>query len=438
MSAQPGIQDDDGTFNRQVLDEIEEAVEQRAQEELGENVDLSQGSPIKQLLDVAIYEHEYTWQVLEDVYYAAYYGHAYEDQLDSLLALTQFQRLQRRGATGEVEFATRVANDERVNIPEGTEVATRETDDRPSIPFRTTEPAYLPAGSGATGGVPVRSCTPWECDVDVEWLGVETNVAAETITKFITPIEGVDTVTNPRPTGAASREQGYAYIEGRDRETDAEFRRRFEQQLGADAAASLDALRASALQLSGIRNADIEENTSMNDLTENGGLPPKSFRLTVLGGAHNDDIAQMITDTRSAGIESYGDATGESVTDDGEIREESFDWANEIGVYIEIDVTHDDNYPHDGNLRVENNVIDHIGGEDASGTTHPGLGMGEDVIYDLVHNEAMKVPGVWRVDVYLGAVPNPTGTSDIEIETLDTAMTSHDDVAIFNTVEERP
>lgn len=432
-----GVQDDDGSFQQETVEEIEQRFKDRAKDELGEDIDLSQGSPIKQLIDVVVLESEHVGQLLEDVYYSAYYGHAYEEQLDKLMALTQFDRIPRRGATGEVTFRTQTANNSDVIIPEGTRVATYETEDRPSIPFKTLEPARLPAGAGAVSDVPIRACAPWETDLGEQWLGEETNVAAGTIEKFQTPVTGVDHVTNPNPTGDQDREKGYSYIAGRDRETDAEFRQRYENEMGTNAAASLDALADSVAALDGVQNTDIEENVTMEDNRPSGGLPPKSFRLTVLGDLPNDVVAQEIVETRSAGIRSYGDASGTATTDDGTERTEHWDWANEVPIYVDVSVVHDDNFPGDGSLEIENNIISYIGGDTAEGEHYMGLGMGEDVLYDMVFKEAVNVSGVWQVDLEIGKSDQTGATSDLHIAELDTAMTYSDQINVFTEYKEK-
>lgn len=431
-----GIQDDDGSFQQETVNEIEQRFIDRAKDELGEDIDLSQGSPLKQLIDVVILEDEYIWQLLEDVYYSAYYGHAYEEQLDKLMALTQFSRIPRRGATGEVTFTVQTANQEDVIIPEGTRVATYETEDRPSIPFKTEETVRFPAGAGSVSNVPVRACEPWETDLDEEWLGAETNVAAGTIEKFQTPVSGIDHVTNPNPTGDQSLEKGYSYIEGRDRETDEEFRNRYESEMASNATASLDALADSVDAIDWVRNTDIEENVTMTDNRSSGGLPEKSFRLTVLGDGPADEIAQKIVETRSAGIESYGDSSGVGTTIDGTLREESFDWANEVPIYVNVTVTHDSEFPSDGSLRVENNIIEYIGGEKANGDTVNGLGMGDDVVYDMIFKEAMDVQGVWSVDLSIGKSSDGLGTNDLGIFGSDTAMSASADINVFTEYKE--
>lgn len=438
MSVKEGVQNDDGTFVRSTLDEITERKKQKAIELYGPDVDLSQGSPVKQIIDTSAHGHERLWKVMESVYYSAYYDEAHGTQLDKLLSVAQINRRPRRGATGVVNFSTLSSNDTDVVIRQGTKVSTHSTEDRPPIPFKTTEPARLEAGSSTVTAVPVRAAEPWETDLDPEWLGEETNVAAGTIENFQTAVRGIDHVTNPYPTGDASREHGYSFIKGRDRETDREFRNRFEKLFGSEAWATLDAIEKNLLALDGALNVGMEENTSMQDNSdsETGGLPPKAFRATILGDLPARDVADTIFDRRPAGIQSWGDESADAIDDSGDLHTERWDWAEDTHIYVEVDVTHDENYPQDGNLKVENAVVEEIGGETVDGEEFVGTGMGEDVIYDIIHSECMAIPGVWRVNVRMGIYADDLNPTDVAIQDKHTAMTDYTDVSVFN--EEKP
>ena len=441
LSQTVGIQEDDGSFQRKTFADIEADILAKAREEFGEDVDLSQGSPIKQLLDVVIYEHERTWKLLEDLYYSSYYEDAYDTQLDKILSLAAMDRIPRRGATGEVTFSVNVANTTDVTIERGTVITTKPTDEKPAIPFKTTEVALLPAGESHVSGVSIRAVEPWEDEADIatDWLGDETNVAAHTITEFRGGIDGVDHVTNPNPTGASDFLGGYDYVRGRDRETDAEFRNRYESSFGENGAATLDNIRATVESLPEVETAAIEENVEME--TDARGLPPKSFRVTALPTEddYSDEIARAIGQaSRSAGIESYGEVPGQWTSADGVTRTEWFDRAEERLVYVQADVTHDGTFPDDGNKRVERAIIEYIGGETTDGTAYEGVPLGEDVIHDLVWKAAMSVQGVWMADVYLDRYDPPTTTNTVGIDDMEVAKTSPGAISVSTTEQQRP
>lgn len=434
-----GIQDD-GSFERKYLDDIQASLLERAQAEFGDDVDLAPGSPHRQLIDLATLELADLWQELEGTYYAAYFPDAVGIQIDRILALAGVSRLERRGATGEVTFTASSAPVDPISIPEGTRVATPETETKPSIPFRTTASATIPAGATNVTQVPIRALEPWETAVDRQHLGNSTNVGANTITQILDPIAGVAEVTNPLPTGqSGTRADGseYNFVAGRDRETDAELKARYENSLGLGGNATLMGIRAAVYNVEGVTGADIEENTSMNDNTGTGGLPPKSFRVTTVGGADND-IAQAITETRSAGIQPYGSVTGTATLEDGSTYTAGFDRAVEIDIYVDVTVTVDSTFPDDGATRVENNLIRYIGGTTTGGANYTGTEIGEDVLYDMVFSASMNVEGVFGVDLTMGTTAAPTGTTDIVIDGQQVARTDPANINVTVTVSERP
>ena len=427
-----GVQTDDGTFQRKHYDEIETDIEEKARDEFGDDVDLSQGSPIKQLLDVSSLEDERLWQVLEHLYYSAYYEDAFGAQLDKILSLANIERRPRQGASGVVVFRVNQPNADTVTIPQGTRVTTHETTARPAIPFKTLDVGTLQTGTTSTDRIPIRALEPWETDLAAEWLGNQTNVAADTITRMPSPVAGVDSVSNPYPTGATNENIGFDFVSGRDPETDAQLRQRWENSLGSDGKASLNAIRAAVRSVPTVEDVAIEENTSMVDETGTGGLPPKSFRVTVLGGGNNE-VAHAIMDTRAAGIESYGDTSGQSTTNDGVTRTEYFDRADRVGIFVHADLYVGEEFPENGNLLVENAIIEYIGGETVEGDQYIGLGMGENVVYDQVFKRAVNVQGVNRLDLTYGTVAPPASTADeLEIGEKEAAETGGGSITVTN------
>ena len=430
---------DDGSFRPKDVADIQDSLLTTARQEFGSNIDLSPGSPPRQLIDIATIELADVWHSLEGTYYATYFEDAFGVQLDRILALAGVGRLPRRGATGEVIFGTGGDDaSQDIDIPRGTEVTTQREGDQPPIPFKTTESAVIPRGSSQSTEVPIVALEPWETDVDESWLGEETNVAAGTITRIGTPIAGVREVTNPLPTGdSGERDDGttYSFRIGRDRETDAELKTRYQNSLASGGKASLEAIRSNVYNAdSSVRGAAIEENNTPQDNTDSGGLPPKSFRVIVLGG-QDQNIAQALVETRSAGIESYGDNSATATLDDGSEYVENFDRATEQTVYVDITLSADDTFPSSGEQRIRDNIIRYIGGVTSSNTDYAGTDIGETVWHDIVFGAVMNVQGVYQADVYLGTSPDPTASDDLSIASDEIARTSSDNITIDATVE---
>ena len=415
-----GVQDD-GTFERKHIDDVQESLVNKLQQEAGENIDLTQSSPVKQLLDTVALEVAGLWEATEENYYATYYEDAFGTQLDKLLSLAGMSRIPRRSATGEVEFRTNTPNEADKTIPKGTEVTTKATDTKPAIPFQTVAEATLPKGETSVV-VPVEGKKPWQTDVEETWLGSETNVAPDTITELTEPISGVDAVTNPTATGDTAA----GFVEGRDRETDAEFKLRYENTFAKSGDATMDAVRSEIFNAAAdIVNVHMEENVTMTDNTDSGGLPAKSFRATVLGGSP-DEIAQAIFDSRPAGIRSYGDRSGTAETVDGVTKTEQFQRATQVDVYADVTLDTTNTFPSDGATRVADNVVHYVGGIDSADLSISGTEIGEAVVYDQVFAAIMRVTGVREVDLTLGTSDDPTGTSNLSVGQTEVARTDLD------------
>lgn len=419
--------ENDGGFDKKTAPELSEDQRQALQSELGSDVELRPNSPLRKMVEVISGELGRLWNATEDVYFASAYEDARGQQLDKLLALAGYQRRRLLPATGEVEFSRSTPAPDDITIPAGTVVTTQRTQTRPRIPFETTQDVLLQQGDSSVTA-PIEALKPWQTSLDDQWLGAHTNVAANTIVRFDSPVSGVDSVTNPDPTGDTT--QGYQ--EGRDRETDAEFKLRYESTLASEGTATVEAIRASVLDMDEIISASVEENTTINDNTGSGGLPPKSFRVTVLEDATvpDDDIAQTILDNRPAGIESYGSEQGTGTLEGGYSSTEYFERASQVDIQADITVTTTDSYPSDGDTQMEDRIIRYIGGTSSTGLEYGGLGIGENVVYDQVFKRVIEGVGIQEADLQIAEVGNTLGSSNISIGNLEAALIASGDITI--------
>lgn len=418
MATDYGIQDD-GSFRRKHVDEVEEDTVRELKNRLGEDVELRQRSELKQIVDTMAIEFALQWQALEDVYFDTFFEDASGEALDKQLALAGFTRLPQRSATGEVKFTTDSAASDDVQITAGTVVTTEETETTPAIPFETTEPVTLAAGTTSVTA-PIEALKPWQTDLDEEWLGEETNVAANTITQFDSPVAGVDAVTNPLPAG--DPDEGFQV--GRDRETDPEFKLRYQNSISGSGAATLRAIESAVFAADQrIQSVDVEEvRDSAND--------DYGVRITVLApGVPDDVIAQAIFESRAAGLESFGAESGQA-EDDGLTSTENFDRAVEKSITVDVSVTTSDTYPADGNESIQDRIIRYIGGEDSSGVSFPGLGVDEDVIFDQVKRRALEERGVIEATVEIAESGNALGSANITVPDGEAATTSTTEVTV--------
>lgn len=168
------------------------------------DLDTNVGSTVRKMLDAfgEVIAEGYADRYLLDYQYdiEAKFG----TDLDEFVKLFGFTRLPAKRATGTVTFARTSSTAPNVVVPFGTQVATPT-----GVVFSTIVPAII-----VTDEISV--------DVPVQAVlgGVRGNVSAHTVSRRITPIEGVSSFDN-----------GSAMINGTDAESDDELRHRFKRTI---------------------------------------------------------------------------------------------------------------------------------------------------------------------------------------------------------------
>lgn len=413
-----GIQDD-GSFKRKHIDDLQNSIEGGLKRRVGDDIDLDQGSPAKQIVDMLSDELAEQWEAEEENYYTTYYGDAFGEQLDKLIALAGFSRIRRRVATGVVHFETGTPNATNTTIPSGTQITTVPTDSRPALTFQTTDRVTLGAGDSSVTA-PIRGTEPWESDLGEVWLGQETNVSANTITEIVNPISGIDSVNNPVPTG----EESEGFRRGRDRETDAELKLRYENSLAEGGVSTVAAIESNVFNTHpGIVSVSVEEIRDTNV-----GYGPEA---TVLApGVEDDTIAQAVFDSRAAGLESFGNDSGIATRDDDREVQERFNRAVNVEIVIDVDIVKSGTFQDEGTQQIKDKIVRYIGGVASDDVTYPGLTIGDNVIFDQVFRRVMEVQGVIEGDLYVGVQGEAPGQSNISIGELEAAKTDISQIQI--------
>jgi len=419
MSERFGIQED-GTFNKRPVDVIRKSAKEDVADQLGWDISEQNENPVIEMVDGLSIEIARQWDAAEASFYASFYQDAFGEQLDKQLALAGFSRRRLQSATGEVRFFRSGAAPEDIEIPTGTVITTQRTETRPPIPFETRESATILQGETEVTGVPIEAIKPWKTDLSERWLGSETNVQANTINRFDAPVSGVDGVENPLPTG----DDNHGFREGRDEETDAEFKLRYQNSLAEGGVSTPVAMESSIFQFDDeIKSVRVEE---VREIGTGYGPKPIVFAPNV----SPDIVAQAVYESRAAGLESFGNQTGTATTKDGRQKEESFDWATEVTISVSGDISTSDAFPDDGTTQIENNLIRFIGGVAHDDILYPGLDIGGDVIFDQVKKRIMEIRGVVEATVDVDTSDPPSGSSNITVGSLEVAMTGLSNISV--------
>lgn len=329
--------------------------------------------------------------------------------LDLLTALIGVSRQESRKATGEVTFSRSSPAGVDYTIPSGTTVQTDSTD---PIEFKTTESVTLFTGE-----------TSVTAEIEAVEGGVEGNVGPNTITVMPDPPAGAEEVTNPAETSG-----------GTERETDEELRERAKSELAEGTSATAAALITGAKALDGVKSVSIFINDSNQDNTGSGGLPDHSFELVVEGGNDNE-IGQMIADTKAAGDTSYAGAYGNPVSvtaslPNGQDYEIEFSRPIEVQIFVDVDMMVTDEYA--GDEAVRDSIVEYLGGLFTTGNESDGdLSVGDDVIYGEIEYAIRDVAGVYDINsLTIGTSASPSGTANIAIQDNEVATADATDGSI--------
>lgn len=178
-------------------------------------LDTSPGTPIRKILDTVA---EAAAELTVDAFMATYQYDIDTREgadLDAFAALFGFFRLQAQRSGGYILLQRTTPAPESILIPPGSQASTGGTS---PVLVRTLVPALFPKGNVVLE-VPVEAIVG----------GSQGDLAAGAITRWLTPIEGITSITNPSPlTGGA------------DVETDAQFRDRIKRTIFRNLAGTKD------------------------------------------------------------------------------------------------------------------------------------------------------------------------------------------------------
>lgn len=429
------------------LADVRADLEEAWRSEFGQGIDLSPDTPDGKIIGIMAERLASLWEQVEGVYQSQYPAGASGTSLDRIGEITNIFRSPATSST-----ATLYVRGENATIPTGSLVAHVTNGDQ----FQTTEEFVIPAAhelSNLTGtGSVTRSGTTatvsytshgfnvgefiWITGLDQdEYNGVhevatvpDANtltfeivgtpaspatgggtayeaypVSAEsvstgsiqalagTLTEITTPVSGWDAVTNRNDA-----------TEGRNEETDAEFRTRRLAALAGLGNATIEAIRGAVLAVENVTLVKVFENDQDVEVS---GRPPHSFEVLVKGG-DTGDIAQAIWDNKGAGIQTYGTSSDTATDTEGEAQTVNFSRPSDVDIYLDLTLTVNSDYPADGDALVEEAVL-----EWAS-----DLGIGEDVVvFPYLVGSIIAIDGITDVAVDIGKTAGPSGDANIAI-----------------------
>ncbi len=330
------------------------AQEQRAKELLGGDVDTSEYSVLGKFLRIVVYDLAQLYEELEAVYFARFPGYAQGVQLDRLTPFAGVSRNPAVAAVYEVQFT----GDAGAVIPEGFRVATADM-----TMYRTEAPATLGVDGTALASV---VCTQ---------RGEAGNVPPGSIVTVVNPVAQVRAVQQVRQR-----------VPGRERESDAELRARFDGAIAGIGSATAEAVKAAVMRVAGVEGCVIAENDGEETLP--GGLPPHSFETFVLGDTAQDtEIAAAIFSKKPMGVYSHGQVEAEVRDQAGNLHTLRFSRVAELRLTIRLSVKADRLFPAQGAKQVQQALAGYV-------NAFPN---GKDLVFSSLYPVLYTVPGVVEV-----------------------------------------
>lgn len=152
-------------------------------------------------------------------------------------------------------------------------------------------------------------------------------------------------------------------------------------------------------------------------------LPPNSYKVLInpdprSGAGQNIDEEEVVRQTANngpAGIDSIGEYSATRFDENGDPDEINYGAFQERDIYVDVEVTTNDEYPDNGNELVEQRILD----------TADTLVPGANIILLTFEVSIAKVSGVTDIFLQMGFDPSPSNTQNI-------TSLRKDEIAIFD------
>lgn len=242
------------------------------------------------------------------------------------------------------------------------------------------------------------------------------NVGQDTLSAMLDNPPGIQSVTNPEPTGDPSftlADGTTPLTTGEDRENDTSLRERALETTAIGGAGTAEAVELALENIEDVINADVFTNRA-DGIVDN--VDPWHTEVRVYGGDINDiaiRLYEVMTlgtiKTLDGGANGTLESTTLTVSDLYGDLQIGITRPTEVNLDIEIDVVHDSTYS--GRDAVADAIVGYIGGTTTGSRSINGVGQNENVLVNEVENNAEDVSGVDYADVTL-IDDNDDGTDD--------------------------
>ena len=212
---------------------------------------------------------------------------------------------------------------------------------------------------------------------------------------------------------------------GRFTETDDEFRARRESTLSIQGGAHTEAIKSALLNVSGVTQAEVYENTTGDlDLLTN--RPPYSVEAFVVGG-EDEEIAKSLYLNVAGGTTQFGNISYDITSSSGETKTMRFSRISTVDVYVNLQITTNSDttqglvFPDNGKDLIVDNLVGIL------------FKPGHDLWLPPLERAISSVDGVTSMIVTFGTTSNPT--TDTPVSALQTEIIDIDSSRITGTID---
>lgn len=387
---------DEKGFTKKTYSEIIDEMNSKAKELFGEDVNTNSYSILGIIIRIIAWFLSILWDGLERVYNSRYIKKSDGIQLDYHGGDKNLKRNPATNAYTTLNFT---------GLPGYVILMETQFGTTAGINFMLTDDVTLDSNGNGSGEA-----------VSIE-TGNINNVPADTITEQVEPVEEIYTVTNPE-----------AATGGADQEDNASYKQRLLQNNESNGKGTANAIITALLNTPGVRSATAVFNKTMEPDAD--GNPPKSVHAYVLGG-NSEDIAASLFDSVSGTSQTVGQQQVTVKDLSGVDHVVCFDWAEEVQIYLSIDIKINEKFESNGADQIKDSIIAKIGGTDSTGTVQSGLNMGESVILSQLYACVYQVVGIDDVTITTGTVQGSLSSNNIAIAQRQVAVTTLDNIEVI-------
>ena len=271
--------------------------------EFGDNFQIDSETAFGQLIEAFAYLFEGNSNILQNIYNSIFIHSMSGQMLDRYAANFNIERLQGRKAYGTI-------------VIEGTpgHIVAR------GFEFKSKSGLFYTLSSNTL----LNSDGVGTSQVVANEIGSIYNTEKNTITEKAKGDENVTSATNPA-----------AITNGSDIESDIDFRERIIKLFSGGESASVNGIKRSMLELSQVIDCKVlENNTNIKDETT--GLEPGQITV-IIRGLIDDEVAEKLFNTRSAGIQTVGNRSITVISDSNQLIEEHLYQAIEKDLFIKVE-----------------------------------------------------------------------------------------------------